>query len=92
MPFGGTKASGYGRFGGPEGLRSLTNPKAITMDRWPSLVQTFIPKVLDYPIRSMSRSWCVFFIFAYMHCRSELFFQGILKQFGAVPLRGWLAH
>ncbi|THH26972.1 hypothetical protein EUX98_g7220 [Antrodiella citrinella] len=57
LPFGGTKMSGYGRFGGPEGLRSLTNPKAIVMDRWPWLIQTSIPQVLDYPIRSVSQSW-----------------------------------
>ncbi|KAH9484084.1 Putative aldehyde dehydrogenase-like protein C21C3 [Psilocybe cubensis] len=44
-------------FGGPEGLRSLTNPKAIITDRWPSLVQTSIPKVLDYPLRSLRSSW-----------------------------------
>lgn len=57
LPFGGTKASGYGRFGGPEGLRSLTNPKAIVSDCWPSIMQTAIPKVLDYPVRSLVRSW-----------------------------------
>ncbi|EEB97343.1 hypothetical protein MPER_03359 [Moniliophthora perniciosa FA553] len=56
LPFGGTKASGYGRFGGPEGLRSLTNLKVIVVDRWPNFVQTSIPKVLDYPIRSLSMS------------------------------------
>jgi len=43
--------------GGPEGLRSLTNPKVIIVDRWPSLIQTSIPKVLDYPLRSLSTSW-----------------------------------
>jgi len=57
LPFGGTKASGYGRFGGPEGLRALTNPKAVIIDRWPSFIQTSIPKVLDYPLRSLSNSW-----------------------------------
>lgn len=57
LPFGGTKKSGYGRFGGPEGLRSLTNPKAIVVDRFPNLVQTRIPKVLDYPLGSISHSW-----------------------------------
>ncbi|KAF5391825.1 hypothetical protein D9757_001821 [Collybiopsis confluens] len=56
LPFGGTKASGYGRFGGPEGLRSLTNPKVIVYDWWPSLIQTSIPNVLDYPIRSLGIS------------------------------------
>ncbi|KIK03813.1 hypothetical protein K443DRAFT_676473 [Laccaria amethystina LaAM-08-1] len=57
LPFGGTKYSGYGRFGGPEGLRSLTNPKAIMVDRWPGLIQTSIPRVMDYPLRSIAYSW-----------------------------------
>ncbi|KAH8120042.1 meiotic sister-chromatid recombination aldehyde dehydrogenase [Phellopilus nigrolimitatus] len=57
LPFGGLKASGYGRFAGPEGLRSLTNPKAIVVDRWPFLFQTSIPPPLDYPIRSLANSW-----------------------------------
>ena len=59
LPFGGTKASGYGRFGGPEGLRSLTSTKAIIVDRWPDLIQTGIPRVLDYPLRSLHLSWYV---------------------------------
>ncbi|KAI0059465.1 Aldedh-domain-containing protein [Artomyces pyxidatus] len=57
LPFGGTKGSGYGRFGGPEGLRSLTNAKAVVVDRWPWLIQTSIPKPLDYPIRSPQQAW-----------------------------------
>jgi len=57
LPFGGVKLSGYGRFGGPEGLRSLTSTKAIVVDRWPWLIQTSIPKAVDYPIRSVTTSW-----------------------------------
>lgn len=57
MPFGGVKASGYGRFGGPEGLRGLTSPKAVMVDRWPSLLQTSIPRILDYPVGSLTQSW-----------------------------------
>ncbi|RXW21008.1 hypothetical protein EST38_g4856 [Candolleomyces aberdarensis] len=55
LPFGGAKGSGYGRFGGPEGLRSLTNPKAVIRDRF--WISTSIPKVLDYPVRSLHNSW-----------------------------------
>ena len=57
MPFGGVKASGYGRFGGHEGLQGLCNPKVIIEDRFFSLIRTPIPKPLDYPIKSVISSW-----------------------------------
>lgn len=34
LPFGGVKESGFGRFGGIEGLRALCIPKAVTRDRY----------------------------------------------------------
>ena len=45
--------------GGPEGLRALTNTKAIVYDRWGWAIQTTIPAVLDYPVRSVTQSWYV---------------------------------
>ncbi|KAI7866757.1 Aldehyde/histidinol dehydrogenase [Spinellus fusiger] len=53
LPFGGVGISGYGRFAGPEGLRGLCVPKAITVDRIPG-VKTPIPSILDYPIKNAS--------------------------------------
>lgn len=47
------------RVGGPEGLRSLTNPKVLIVDKFPSFIQTSIPSALDYPVRSLVQSWCV---------------------------------
>ncbi|EAW08750.1 aldehyde dehydrogenase family protein [Aspergillus clavatus NRRL 1] len=51
LPFGGVKGSGYGRFAGEEGLRAVSNIKAVCVDRFPKLVGTRIPPRLDYPIR-----------------------------------------
>lgn len=51
LPFGGTKGSGYGRFAGEEGLRSLCNVKSVCVDRWPWAIKTSIPKKLDYPMQ-----------------------------------------
>lgn len=57
LPFGGVKGSGYGRFGGKEGLRSLCNTKAVCRDRFPRLLSTSIPARLDYPIRDLQKGW-----------------------------------
>lgn len=50
LPFGGVKGSGYGRFGGEEGLRGVCNPKSVCVDRWPGAIKTAIPAALDYPM------------------------------------------
>ncbi|SPO28135.1 related to aldehyde dehydrogenase [Ustilago trichophora] len=57
LPFGGVKKSGYGRFAGPEGLLGLTQAKAVTRDRFFSVVRTGIPPKLDYPLEKPSKSW-----------------------------------
>ncbi len=57
LPFGGVKGSGYGRFGGKEGLRSICNTKAVCTDRFPMLLGTSIPSALDYPIKGARRAW-----------------------------------
>lgn len=58
LPFGGTKGSGYGRFAGKEGLRSLCNAKSVTRDRWAWLgVKTAIPPPMDLPVVDGSKAW-----------------------------------
>ena len=51
LPFGGVKLSGYGRFGGVEGLRECCAMKSVTKDA-SSLITTaaMMPPVLDYPV------------------------------------------
>jgi len=48
LPFGGCKASGFGKFAGPEGLRALCNVKAVTSDRIP-FIGTTLPEPFVYP-------------------------------------------
>lgn len=58
LPFGGRGGSGYGRFGGEEGLRGLCNVKAVCDDRWPGAgLKTTIPKLLAYPVPDTGRGW-----------------------------------
>ena len=60
LPFGGRNGSGYGRFGGEEGLRSLCNVKAVCEDAaWARHlgIGTQIPRLLQYPIRDGAAAW-----------------------------------
>lgn len=57
MPFGGTKASGHGRFAGPEGLRGLCYPKAVIEDRFFRTVRTSIPRPVDFPLSPGDAPW-----------------------------------
>lgn len=57
LPFGGVGGSGYGRFAGEEGMRAVCNIKAVCEDRFPRLINTSIPPVVDYPIRDGNKGW-----------------------------------
>lgn len=56
LPFGGIHGSGFGKFGGEEGLLGLCNAKSVCFDVLP-FISTQIPKPLDYPIRSSRKAW-----------------------------------
>ena len=57
LPFGGVKGSGYGRFGGREGLRSICNMKAVCKDSFPSFISTSIPPELDFRTGRSRQAW-----------------------------------
>lgn len=60
LPFGGIKQSGYGKFGGEEGLQGLCVAKLVIMDKgfFRMLgVKTAIPPPLDYPIKDDKKAW-----------------------------------
>lgn len=48
LPFGGVKKSGFGRFGGPEGLKALCLMRSMTADAFYG-ISTSIPAPLAYP-------------------------------------------
>eukprot|EP00891_Asterochloris_glomerata_P005424 jgi/Astpho2/5424/e_gw1.00076.56.1_t len=54
LPFGGVKHSGFDRFAGIEGLRGMCVAKAVCEDRWPWLIRTDIPPLLQYPLSTRS--------------------------------------
>jgi hypothetical protein len=47
LPFGGVKDSGFDRFAGVEGLRGCCYPKSVCEDRFPWLMKTNIPPLLQ---------------------------------------------
>ena len=52
LPFGGVKDSGFDKFAGVEGLRGLCTAKSISEDRFPSIMNTQMPPLLQYPVQS----------------------------------------
>jgi len=56
LPFGGTKDSGYGRFGGVEGLRACCLMKTVTMDK-SRFLKPSLPRHVVYPILENSKSY-----------------------------------
>jgi acyl-CoA reductase-like NAD-dependent aldehyde dehydrogenase len=58
LPFGGVKMSGFGRFGGVEGLRALCVPKAVAEDKFP-LIKTTIPGPWLPPVGAVAQPFAV---------------------------------
>lgn len=53
-------------------------------DRWPALIQTSIPTVIDYPVRSLSQSWYVFASCLALIAVNSTFYSGILPVVSSV--------
>ncbi len=67
------------------------------VDRWGWAIQTSIPAVLDYPVRSVTQSWCALPASLSVSCllrgvSSPRFHQGLHQRFGRVPVRRWMAY
>ena len=93
LPFGGVKGSGYGRFGGEEGLRGLCNLKAVCEDAWWAKLlgmQTKIPPQLQYPIKDGTNAWqmCKGVVETGYAVSLQGRVQGIAKLFGAMLHKG----
>lgn len=52
LPFGGSKISGFGRFGGPEGLREFSRQKSVVTDRFPGVLTKVSTANLPHSIPS----------------------------------------
>jgi len=58
LPFGGYKASGFGRFAGPEGLRGLCHERSIVEPR-ASFLKPSIPRPIAYPANGQGVNFCL---------------------------------
>eukprot|EP00898_Chlorokybus_atmophyticus_P003792 jgi/Chlat1/4413/Chrsp29S04549 len=66
LPFGGVGASGFGRFGGVEGLRGVCRAKAVAEDRFP-LISTNIPRPIQYPVSPLAFPFVSSLIWLFFH-------------------------
>lgn len=58
LPFGGVGSSGFGRFGGPEGLRQCCSMKSLTKNKLSWLTTSLVlPPLLDYPVQGRSATF-----------------------------------